>query len=580
MRKKLICALLGVSMLAAALTGCSGSGGDAGTKEGSSEGESVTIDVYDDQANYQGTQTGWWGEVVKEKFGLELNIISPNVAGGGETLYQTRSAAGELGDLIIVDAAQGKLEELVASGLVMDLTDYIDDTTYLKQYMDAHEYLNEGVEQDGIYGLATNVSTQSATEPSEGLEPTFGPYVRWDLYKELGYPEMNTLDDLLDVLEAMQNLNPETETGKKAYALSFFADWDGNMMNAVKQFICFYGYDERGFVMSKADGTDYESILDEDGMYYEVTEFLNEAYRRGLVDPESSTQTYDTLEQKYRDGEVLFTFWQWIGASYYNTTERMEEGKGFMLAPIKDMEIFSYGAKSLGGNVLVAVGSNAENPEKLVEFLDWLYSPEGNSYIGGNYCGPEGLTWEMVDGEPALTEFGVDAIINKNGEVPEEWGGGDYQDGMSQLNIKPISETDTNPDTGYPYLYQLWESYQDEYMNYTLHQDWKEFSGHDTTMEYLEANDYLVVAPGGTYTAPEEEAEITTIRGLCKENIVAASWQMVYAESEETFKSLWDDMVEKVYGLGYEDVLAVDMQNAKDETTVREEAKAASAEAE
>ena len=28
---------------------------------------------------------------------MELNIIAPNVAGGGDTLLQTRSAAGDLG---------------------------------------------------------------------------------------------------------------------------------------------------------------------------------------------------------------------------------------------------------------------------------------------------------------------------------------------------------------------------------------------------------------------------------------------------------------------------------------------------
>ena len=33
------------------------------------------------------------GRIVKDKFNMELNIIAPNVAGGGDTLFQTRSAA-------------------------------------------------------------------------------------------------------------------------------------------------------------------------------------------------------------------------------------------------------------------------------------------------------------------------------------------------------------------------------------------------------------------------------------------------------------------------------------------------------
>ena len=48
---------------------------------------------------------------------MELNIIAPNVAGGGDTLYKTRSAAGDLGDLILVGTGNGKLNDIVSSGL-------------------------------------------------------------------------------------------------------------------------------------------------------------------------------------------------------------------------------------------------------------------------------------------------------------------------------------------------------------------------------------------------------------------------------------------------------------------------------
>ena len=32
---------------------------------------------------------------------MELNIIAPNIAGGGDTMREVRAAAGNLGDLII-----------------------------------------------------------------------------------------------------------------------------------------------------------------------------------------------------------------------------------------------------------------------------------------------------------------------------------------------------------------------------------------------------------------------------------------------------------------------------------------------
>ena len=42
--------------------------------------------------------------------------------------------------------------------------------------------------------------------------------IRWDLYKEAGYPKLESYDeDLLDVMEAMQAPEPETADGQKTY---------------------------------------------------------------------------------------------------------------------------------------------------------------------------------------------------------------------------------------------------------------------------------------------------------------------------------------------------------------------------
>ena len=69
----------------------------------------IVVDVFDSLANVQGIQSGWFAKIVKDKFNMELNIIAPNVSGGGDTLFEVRSAAGNLGDLIICPAENGAL---------------------------------------------------------------------------------------------------------------------------------------------------------------------------------------------------------------------------------------------------------------------------------------------------------------------------------------------------------------------------------------------------------------------------------------------------------------------------------------
>ena len=325
--------------------------------------------------------------------------------------------------------------------------------------------------------------------------------------------------------------------------------------------------------MAKADGSDYQGILDADSEYLRALKLYFDANQMGLVDPESTTQNYDTLFAKYQDGQVLFSWWPWLGQAAYNTTTNLKNGEGFMMVPIEDQSIFSYGADVYGGKQFLGIGSSAEDPERIAAFIDWLYSPEGvlaNSSQTSGSSGPEGLTWEMVDGEPVLTEFGEQALLDGNADVPAEFGGGTFKDGISTLNVSTVLPIDINPETNFPYSYTMWESYQTKFTN-PVHDDWTEkMGGALTSMEYLETNGQLSVAPGASFVAPEDSSEISTLRNQVKSTIIEYSWKMVFADNEETFNKLQTEMTETAIGLGYDTVLEFDMQNAKDQNAQRE----------
>lgn len=580
MKKKVISILLCAAMLSSlALSGCGGD--DAKEKTESSKNsdgtysEFITVDVFDALANYQGIQSGWFAKVVKDKFNMELNIIAPNVAGGGDTLFQTRSAAGNLGDLVISGTANGRFADMVKAGLLMDMTDLLKDKDVMKNYGDAIDKANEMIEEEGVWGLPSEISNQSPEVSSDGLEPLVAPYVRWDAYKKAGYPEIKTLSDLIPVMKEMQENTPESDSGKQTYAISLFKDWDGNMMVGAKNYASLYGYQELGFVMASADGSDIQDITDDDSYYVQSLKFLFEANQEGLVDPESTTQNYDMLSNKYRDGQILTSLWSYQGPSLYNTTEHKEEGKGYMPVLIDDMKPYSNGSFSEGNaGTIIAIGSQAQDPERMADFIDWLYSPEGIqvSEQANGAAGPEGLTWEMKDGKAVLTDFGAEALPSNDVQVPEEWGGGSWKDGVSALNFKAVSVTDIDPNTNEPYMVTMWSS-ELEKNNTELDIDWQEKAGGaKSTMEYLENTGALAVAPGTSYTQPAESSDITTLRNQCKAEIVDSSWQMVFAKDEAEFNAILKDMQDTVKGLGYEQVLELDMQNAKDQAAARVEA--------
>lgn len=583
MKKKVISSLLCMAMLVSLLSGC-GTKTDtpaAGTAdeqsvavkagenvESPAEGaqkypEFITVDVFASLANYQGIQGGWFGEIVKEKFNMELNIIAPNVAGGGDTLYQTRSAAGNLGDIICAPAAGGKLQDLVTAGLLTEMSPYFSNQANLNEYRSAIDKLNgELVTEDGIWAIPTQVSKKTALDGMATTDFNNGIYIRWDLYKQLGYPEMDTMEDLLTVMKDMKDIAGKSDSGKDVYAFSIFKDWDGALINAGCMLGEYYGMAaDNGFVISKADNSEPATdALADNSPYIRGLKFFFQANQMGLLDPESATQNYDTLFSKYEDGAILFAPWPWLGASAYNTANHTEQGKAFKTASIKDLKLREWGCNPDGdSNAVMMVGSKAQDPQRMVDFIDWLYSPEGNQ-LGGNEVGVVEEMYEMVDGKPELTQLGIDALVNGNATMPEKYGGGNYKDGKNQLNIKIISSVDINPLTGETYTYETWESYINARAT-DVDKDWQEFMGAKNAVEYFTKNNQVCISPGAAWTAPADSTDITTMRSQIGEVIKEYSWKAIFAADENEFNALIAEMTDLARGLGYDEVIEVDYAN-------------------
>lgn len=523
------------------------------------------MDVFDTQANYQGIQSGWFAKIVKDKFNMELNIIAPNVAGGGDTLFKTRSAAGNLGDIVMIGSENGRLADTVKAGLLMDISDKIKTRKNISQYPAAVKMLQTLISSDKVYAIPSKCSSQKATTPSEGLDLTYGPYIRWDYYQAIGSPAIKTMDDILPVMKQMQEKFPKSDSGKKTYSFSLFKDWDDRMMcNGKNQLADIYGYEENGFQLLSADGSKTQSIIDKDSYYIKALKFLYNANQMGLVDPDSTTQNYDTMYEKYKDGQILYSPWPWLGQAAYNTVKNKSDGKGFMLAPVQDLKIYSGGCTPSGDKYVIGLGANAKDPDRLVDFVDWLYSPEGIELSCAQTtgsCGPKGLTWEMKDGAPVLTEFGKQAFSGATINVPAAFGTGTWKDGISQLNFQAVLAVDNDPNTNEPYNYTLWKSTLAA--NKTkLDTSWQTAMKATSTLDYLKQHDAYVVAPGNAYVAEAAGSEIDTLRNQCKAIIVQDSWKMVFAKNQSEFDSLLNHMQTTVKGLDYDKVLAFDQKIA------------------
>lgn len=568
--KKLISLLCTVAMTATMLTGCGGSSGtgvngaasgttdstnaSAGT-DGTSNEEAMTFEIFDVAANYQGVQSGWFAKVVKDRFNIELNIIAPQVA--GDAIYQTRASSGNLGDILLLES--GQFKECVDAGLIKDISADIWNYSNLAGYKEQIDMLNNGLEgNDGkIYGIPTEMMNTSPTSYSQDVIYS-SPLLRWDLYKELGCPDISDLDGLLDILEQMKKNHPTNDSGDACYPLSLWSDWDGGdgmlgIANVV-QLTTWYGEKIKGSTILKPDGT-FIPLTDKNGSYYKMLKFLYTANQRGLVDPDSATQDWNSACAKMSAGQVYLMWYSWQ-TGFWNSTDRLKAGTAFIFTPVADQTYYTDADSYYGSGRVFAIGSQVDDAKykRIMEFLDWYASPEGLMF---EHDGIEGFNYEkQSDGR--LVQKNSNALMD-NLPVPEEWGGAGYNDGNNQINQWIVSGNSINPTTGETYSVNYWSTYKEETMT-DMKKEWAEKFGAAEPVDYMKQNNKLVISPNVSVSLPTDTTDIAVIRNQCNETVCDYSWKMIYATDATNFDALWDEMSKNLDGFGFQELVKFDME--------------------
>lgn len=542
----LLVAAMAVGMLAgcgsSASTGSSGAGGSANT----SGGEPITLTVFSELANYAGEMQGWFAKLMLDKFNVKINLVA-----SADGVYETRMEDGNLGDIVVWGSDGKNYLQAVEAGLLLDWEedDILDEYgPYIRENMSYALEKNKEVsaikDDDGnvisggdtIYGFGHNVA--SSAESHEAFFYTWD--IRWDLYEQLGHPEVKNLDDMVTLFEQMKEICPTDDSGNPTYAMSLWPDWDGNYVMYVKAMAtAYFGYDEMGFGHYNPNNGEWYYAMDEGSPYLEMLEFFNTLYRKGLLDPDSMTQKYDQMLEKVQNGGVFFSIFNYAGSAAYNTEEHIAENKIMRSLVPTEASPIAYGMSVYGGNRIWSIGSKTQYPELCMEIINWLCTPEGR--LTTEY-GPRGLCWDYDENNKTyFTDFGYTCVTDRTTMMPEEWGGATFNDGAFQINNTTWSLNDVNPETGEKYDKEFWASYQSAEGLNDADRDWRNFTGCTLVEDYMEKTDY-VVDIATTYAESKRSAELDVIWNQVKTCIVEYSWKAIYASTEEEFDSLVQEM--------------------------------------
>ncbi|CAH1220948.1 MULTISPECIES: ABC transporter substrate-binding protein [unclassified Paenibacillus] len=416
--KAALAPVLAMSLLA----GCGGGAGDSSNgayEDTSGDTSPITFSFFSvDPSSNWNSMKDEVGQVITEKTGVTLN--GEFAVSGGQDKISLMAASGDYPDIV---SPKGELSKLVDAGAMIDLTDLIDQyAPNLKKlygdYMDRLKYSNE---DQAIYVLPSYYAVDQQYFDAGG---GFG--IQHRVLKELGYPEVKTLEDFENVLKAYKEKHP-TIDGQPTIPLSLDAD-DWRIMITVTNpaFLSTGAPDDGEYYINPET---YEAMLHykrpEEREYFR---WLNKMYNEGLLDQDSFVQKTDQYKSKIASGRVLGVIDQdWGYADAKNALKAAGKDEAtyshFPVTLSSDIKDHSFQDPGFVSGWGVGITTSNPDPVRTIKFFDYLASEEGQVLIN---WGVEGKHYEVKDGKRVIPADVLDQKVNNAAAFQKETGIGLY----------------------------------------------------------------------------------------------------------------------------------------------------------
>ena len=355
-----------------ALTGC----GTSTTKSSSNSSNEVTYTVWTSSTTTAPSENNRMLKAIREKLGINLKLEM--LVGDQKTKIGTMIAGGLYDDILMYN------ESFVKAGAMIPLEKYLTSDKYpnlKKKYASYLKQMEDPNHDNHIYLLPAEGCTDT-----EGDVNTFFPngtafWIQKAVLKEAGYPKIKTLDQYFTVIEQYQKKHP-TIDGKKTIGFEILADRNRmySLYNA-PEFLA--GYPNDGGVIVNKSGDTYKADIfydkDTSKNYFKR---LNAEYKKGIVDKETFTQSYDQYISKISNGQVLgLNDQEWsFGSAVTALTSNKQYWQTYVGLPLTwDTSIRDqYLDRSDAGINLNGYGisTKAKDPDAIMHMFDTLLGEE------------------------------------------------------------------------------------------------------------------------------------------------------------------------------------------------------------
>lgn len=453
-------------------------------------------------------------------------------------------AGNDLTDIVVI-RKQTDILSMIEGGQLLPLNDLIEQygenirTIRPERLKMAQTLLSDGSGQAYVLPIYAGREDR-APKVSHSIYMT-----RWDYYKEMGYPEVKTPDDMLNLLKDMQEKYPTTDEGKPVYGVSFFtSQFSTNDFD--KRFHHTFGFHtiNPNILWKVSDQSMVFNYTAPDGPYWMAAEYYNKAYRMGILDPDSLSQTSEDFATKATAGQILSPWLRAFGRGFDNRMLEQDPNslKGFETIPVDGVTLWTNVTQAAGWEEFyVAIPANCSNPEKAMQFINYCFGYDGSRLISS---GIEGKHWNKVDGVPTLTDE-IKKMYREGGEAWQATG----------INAEPypyflagVAALEMHPDGGPVNLFAS----DDFYKSLSTPLD-KEYSEHFGA-EYPYGVFLKLIDEGRVFDRSTVDMRVVSGMGSAPEDIqridtklldiaVKAIPKAVLAETEEDFQKVKEQTI-------------------------------------